>query len=127
VRALGIQRRRHVWTTVEVRELRRLIEAGASRRGAARLMRLTMPQVVGAMKQYRIRVPKRRLTRVRDPLLDKIRQRAQALNITLADLNRATKSLFFWKTYNRGGISLRRARKVAPLLGGRLTVEWDAD
>ena len=88
-------------------------------------MGLRLYQIKHATRHYRIKVNKRPLVRVRDPLLDSIRQRAAMLNMTLADLNRATKSRVFWKIYNDKRIPLKIAKKAISLMGGELMVAWE--
>ncbi len=78
-----------------------------------------------AMRRYHIKAKKRPLVRMRDPLLDSIRQRAAMLNMTLADLNRATKSRVFWQIYNDRRIPLKVAKKAISLLGGEPTAAWE--
>ncbi|WP_458098520.1 hypothetical protein [Roseomonas sp. WA12] len=47
------------------------------------------------------------------------------MNITLSSLDRELKHQFLLKKYGDAGISLRKADRLAQMLGGRMTIEWE--
>lgn len=124
---LGLTKTRRTWTTADLRKAKKLLEGGLTTKEIAKLFGVTRDSLAGALRHNRIPIPKRPLVPVKNRLLNAVRQRAQALNVPLAQLNRELRTKVFWKFYNTGGISERMAKRAARLLGGRMTIEWDAE
>jgi hypothetical protein len=74
VQSLGIAHQRNVWSTSQIRCLRRMRAEGSTARAIAATMCLTKDQVAQACCRYRIPYPRQPLKEVRNPLLNSIRR-----------------------------------------------------
>lgn len=123
VRALGIQKTRRRWTTVDVKKYVRGRQAGLS-------LGQMLPEFPGVTKQQlqrrmaAIALVSKRLRPLDDPLLDDIRLRATAARLSLRDLDRLAKSGRYFQRCNRTRVARHLARAVLAL-GGQVDVTWE--
>jgi hypothetical protein len=124
--SLNLCAKRHVWTGRDLGIARKLLADGKSIRQVACTLGLTTHGVKGALRHYRLLVPLRPLVTAHEPLLDAIRQRARALNITLVDLDRELSRRR--KAFQKGPaqrVSPSSLLKAISFLGGRVEVRWE--
>lgn len=124
VRALGIVRRRHVWTNQEVRRIHAAFEANLSGVELPALFPgLTLCQIKSKAGHVKAARRKARLVPFAVPALDAIRTRAQDENISLVKLDRRARTRrFFQKSCRKQ--NLRYIVRAACVLGGDVEIEW---
>ncbi len=122
---------RHIWTAAQDAKLRKLAAEGNRPKEIAEILGLTLGQVTGRMRYARIRVARRPPAQCADPLINAVRQRAYALNMTLADLDRSLgKRRTFQQASGKQRVKLVHVARAVRAMGGRFIVEWiddDAD
>jgi hypothetical protein len=124
VRRLGIVRRRHIWTNLEIRRLHEAFENHVSDRELEGLFpSLRLSQIKA--KAGHIRAPHRRSQQVIFGVqaLDAIRQRAKAEGLSNVELDRRARTGKFFQKSSRKPMLKQIARAVA-LLGGEVSIVW---
>jgi len=115
----------NVWTGAQDKKLRQMAGEGATRKEMAAELSLTVGQIANRLLYRRINIAKRPPKSYGEPLVDEVRRRAFALNISVAELDRSLggRHIFqrAWKGRPIGAVHIHRAVKA---LGGVLKVEW---
>lgn len=124
VRALGIVRRRHVWTNQEVRRIHAAFEVNLSGVELLALFPgLTLCQIKSKARHVKAARRKARLVPFGVPALDVIRSRAQDEDMSLVELDRRARTgRFFQKSCRRP--NLRFIVRAASILDGDVEIEW---
>lgn len=121
----GVRKRIHFWTADQDSRLRRMVNDQVPRRRVAEALGLSLMQVQNRLKYAGISYERRAYRSVLDDLTEAIRRRAEALGLTLVELDRLCKSgKAFQHTSRRRPIGISNALKAIRLLGGRIDVEW---
>lgn len=116
---------RHVWTVAQDAKLRKLASAGCQRKQIAAELGLNLNQVAGRLNYARIFVARKPPAPSDDPLVNAIRQRAFALNMTLSDLDRSLGSQkIFRQAAGKQRVRHVHIERAVKALGGQLTVAW---
>jgi hypothetical protein len=124
VRRLGIVRRRHIWTNLEIRRLHEAFENHVPDRELEALFPgLGLGQIKA--KAGHIRAPHRRSPQVIFGVraLDAIRQRARAQGLSNVELDRRARTGKFFQKSRRQPM-LKQIARAAVLLGGELCIVW---
>jgi len=123
--ALGIVRRRHVWTNVEVERLTRLVTAGTSNfELVAAFADLRLGQITAKARHLRLPRRKVRLTDFGDPTLRAVRKRAIDAGMSLRRLDESARTgRYFQKSTRR--LVLAYVARAAVVLGGEILIEWE--
>lgn len=124
IRAIGIAKRRHIWTNHEIVRLRQAYEEGVTDRELAILFpELRLSQVkskasyIGAMRR------KPNPVRFDVPALDAIRVRSVGMGLSFVELDRhARTGRYFQKSCRRP--LLRHIVQAAAFLGAEVSIEW---
>jgi hypothetical protein len=118
----------HVWTAAEQAKLRKMAAAGASRKEIATELNLSVSQVGSRLTYTRLKIAPKPPAPSDNPLVDAIRQRVHAVNMTLIDLDRSLGSRkIFSQSAGRQRVSPVHIHRAARALGGRLVIEWPAE
>lgn len=116
---------RHIWTAAEDAKLRKLAAAGCSRKEIASEVGLTLGQVAGRLSYARISIARKPPAPSANPLVNAIRQRAYALNMTLIELDRSLGSQkIFQQAAGKQKVAHVHIERAVKALGGQLAVEW---
>lgn len=121
-RQYGIAKKRHVWTTHEIATLKL-----ASREGwnwpqlRAALPHLRRVQIAAALKFHGLSL-RQGFKELGVPVLDAVRERAYAMNLSLIDLDEICGGGVYWQKCIRKP-NWRRIEKVLEFVGGRLIVD----
>jgi hypothetical protein len=121
---LGIVRRRHVWTNIEVRRLREAFENHVpDSEFEALFPGLRLSQIKA--KARHIRAPHRRAQCVIFGVqaLDAIRRRARARGLSYVELDRIARTGKFFQKSRRQAI-LKQIARAAALLDGEVSIQW---
>lgn len=122
--ALGVVRRRHVWTQTEVRKLSGLIAAGACKAELLRTFSYLRPgQVQGKICHLGLRRRKAPLASFDDPAVSAVRKRAAEKGMSLRDLDRLARTGRYFQNSTRR-LVLRHVARAVAVLGGEVRVEW---
>ena len=127
-RSLGIAKKRHVWTGAELAKLRKVFPSAPREEIIALLPGIRWPQVYARARYAGLRRARQKLKKTGCPLLDRIRERAFDLNLSMVDLDAMarTKKYFqkapWWST---GAVSRKALVRAVEALDGKLQVEWE--
>ncbi|MGA0603513.1 hypothetical protein ACO2Q3_22590 [Caulobacter sp. KR2-114] len=123
---MGVVRRRHIWTNLEVLKLRSLYARKASDKELkAAFPNLRLRQIHG--KAWHIRAPSRlgRPFKVLGvPALDSVRAKAREHGLTLLDLDLLAKTKHYFRRCCRRP-NWKYINRAVQLFEGTLVVEWD--
>ncbi len=121
----GIRRALHIWTAAQDKKLRHLVRSGIPRSEIASLLGLGRMQVQNRLNYTGVTAGRQPYRPTGYPLVDAIRQRAFAMNMTLVDLDRVCRTGQAFQHANASRpLAPRHALKAIKVLGGRLDVEW---
>jgi hypothetical protein len=124
VRRLGIVRRRHIWTNLEIRRLHEAFENNVPDRELEGLFPGLLLSQIKA-KAGHIRASHRRSQQVIFGVqaLDSIRQRAREQGLSNVELDRRARTgKFFQKSSRR--LMLKSIMRAVALLGGEVSITW---
>lgn len=127
VRCLSIARRRHVWTSIEVRRLQSAFAGHVPDRDLERLFPgLRLSQIKA--KAGHIKAPHRRgrLVLFDVPALDTIRARARSLGMSYVELDRRAQTGRFFQASSQRP-ALKEICQAAAVLGGEVAIAWNDD
>jgi hypothetical protein len=127
--ALHLTKKRHKWTGAELNKLKKLYAGGCSREEllAAFPHATTWYQLKGEIRYHKFHREKVKLKLTGVAIIDAIRERAQKLNFSMAELDAEVKSnLYFQKATWRSKMNGKHIIRAIAVLGGSLSVNWEA-
>jgi hypothetical protein len=123
--ALGVVRRRHIWTNAEVARLTKLILAGASNLELAQAFPgLRLWQITGKARHLGLPRRKARLVKFGDPVLAAVRKRAFDVGMSLRGLDETARTGRYFQTSTHR-LVLAHVARAATVLGGKIQIEWE--
>ena len=127
-RAISVQKRRHVWTQIEVARLKRL---WSQRRASDEALRqafpgLTLEQIIGKARHLGLARERPAPKMLGVAILDAVRQRAHDEGMTMSDLDVVSGTNRYFRLTTRR-IGWKHVAAGVRALGGRLVPSWDED
>jgi hypothetical protein len=127
--ALGIQKKRHIWTGKELTTLRQMSPHATGRELLAAFPFASLLQIRAIRKHYKIPKPQARLNRTRFPIINEIRARSVELGLSMGELDSiAGTGTYFqkaqWHTTKGTRPHLKHVYAAIEALGGNLSVVW---
>ena len=124
--ALGVVRRRHVWTGAEVVRLRKLYPTATRAELHASFPRLTWHQIAGKAVHIKVSRRRSRLSPTGFPIIDDIRERAFLLNYSMVDLDAIARTRGYFQKggWHSNGINKRAVYKAIEALDGEVLASW---
>ncbi len=127
VRRLNVQKKRHVWTNLEILRLRGLYSRRATNTDLlAAFPGLRLDQITSKAGHIGLKRKRKPFKVLGVPILDTIRQKAHACGFTLVDLDEVARTKAYFRHTTRRVMWKYVARAVAALEGS-LHVAWDAE
>ncbi len=126
--ALGLSKKRHIWTMAELGRLKKLYQAGAPKDVVlAEFLHATWDQISGVAKFHGFHRKNQKFKTTGIAIIDAIRDRADKMNISMVDLDAMarTKTYFKKADWHRPGLNGKCVMRAIEALGGRILVEWD--
>ena len=124
IRAIGIARRRHIWTNLEVARLRKAYVDGM--RGSDLMALFPGLQLSQIEKKARhIRADRREPSRAYfgEPALDAIRNRSKEMRISLVELDRLARTGRYFQSSSRRAF-LKPIVRAARIMDAEVRIEW---
>ncbi len=126
--ALGLSKKRHIWTMAELGRLKKKYEAGVPKEAIlAEFPHATWDQITGVAGFHGFQRKNQKFKSTGIAIIDAIRDRADKMNLTMVDLDAMarTKRYFQKAGWHGLGSNGKYVARAIEALGGRLLVEWD--
>lgn len=125
--ALGLQKKRHVWTGAEIARLRRLYLHASSWQEIQSGFAWAAPEDIRKVAaRHGIRRPRHKFKPTGIPVIDQIRERAYELGYTMVDLDKLarTRAYFSSAEWHNSGVRMRAIAKAVAALDGEVAAVW---
>jgi len=125
---LGVRKKRRQWTTPEMKSLRKMYEGGATKHEIlAAFPHSNWTNIKGIVNWYGFHRKDRRFKLTGIPVIDMIRERAEAMNLSMIDVDAMAKTKCYfqrsgWQTSSLNGKYILRAIIA---LAGSPSVIWE--
>lgn len=125
-RTLDVVKRRHTWLGAEISRLRRMYPKAARHELMVFFPDVSWEAIKAMAHRVGVRRERRKLVSTGHPLIDRIRDRAFDLNLSMVDLDAmaGTKKYFQKAGWVNGNINRKAMLRAIEALGGEVSVQW---